>query len=341
MFPFSSSLLVMPGDECKSLGSYRVGGYLVKFGSPDKTDLSSRRDYFTPETDFGLGDNTKTRILWYHGKDPRVGKQRLGAATLTMDSVGVAIDAQLNPDLDFVKSIYPEIEANRIGWSSGTAPHLMERVKVGNAHRVTSWPIAEASLTRAPAEPDAMACAIKSLDDPALKGQYLGANAEQNAMLGALGSLADSHRYAMYKYLSDRDMSLDDVLAGVRSTHDEFRDTTVKIIGALRGGDEDGVKSLFEDGTARLLVGLRLADHLDAARAVVAGLRGRLSDYAALKARDNRPVPAGHREAFSAVVDEALGCLKALEPRPDEAAIEDLIIRSLGTLATVQVVGLD
>lgn len=343
MFPLSSSLLVFPGDECKSLGGFKVGGYLIKFGSPSKTDRSSKRDFFTPATDFGLNESTKCRALWYHGKDPRVGKRRLGSAEYAMDSIGVKIvNCELNSGDSFVKSIWPEVEAGEIGWSSGTAPHLMERVAHANgSHEVTVWPIAEASLTRAPAEPDAAAFAIKSLEDDSLKGPYLGADAEHGAIMGALSSLADSHRYALYKYLSDRDSSLDDVLAGVRSAHDEFRDTSVKVIGALRAGDDDEAKSLLESGTSRLLVGLRLSDHLDAVRAAVQGLRGRLSDYAALKSRDNRPVPAERRETFAAIVEECQACLKALAPRLDDASMADLIIRSLGTLATVQVVGLD
>src|SRR5262245_38661453 len=52
----AADLLAYPGSEVKALGNGRVAGWLVRFGSPDQPDTSDYRDYFTPDTDFGIDE---------------------------------------------------------------------------------------------------------------------------------------------------------------------------------------------------------------------------------------------------------------------------------------------
>lgn len=155
-------MLVFFGGELKALGGGKVGGYLVQFGSPDQTDLEG--EYFTADTDFDVDDGQKVSVYYQHGMDDLLGKRRLGKAELRRDDVGVWMEAQLALRDEYERAIYGLAEAGKLGLSSGTAGHLMERELVdGKAVRITRWPIVEASLTPTPAEPRTRVIALKSL----------------------------------------------------------------------------------------------------------------------------------------------------------------------------------
>ena len=90
MQPDSIDLLVCDGGALKALDDEgTVGGYLVLFGSPEATDASQNRDFFTSETDFGLDLTSRSRVLYHHGLDPRLGNRSLGVGELKADEVGV------------------------------------------------------------------------------------------------------------------------------------------------------------------------------------------------------------------------------------------------------------
>lgn len=158
--------LVTLGDSVKALGDGRVGGYLVKFSTANDPDMTG--DYFTSQTDFGDAD--KSPVLYHHGLDVKVGKRVIGDATLRRDDVGVWAEAQLKLRDDYERTIYRLVEAGKLGWSSGTASHLVERKSHGKAQEITRWPLGlDASLTPTPAEPRNSAMPIKSLvDTPSL-----------------------------------------------------------------------------------------------------------------------------------------------------------------------------
>lgn len=153
--------LIMFGTEVKALGQGRVGGHLVLFGDPSNTDLA--RDYFTSNTDYGPA--TSSSVLYNHGLDRAIGKRRLTAepAELKADNAGIWISAQLAMRDDYERKIYDMAAAGKLGWSSGTAPHLVARKRVGPSFEVLSWPLGlDASLTPAPAEPRTSALPLKS-----------------------------------------------------------------------------------------------------------------------------------------------------------------------------------
>lgn len=158
--------LVTLGDSVKALGDGKIGGYLVKFSTANDPDVTG--DYFTPQTDFGDAD--KSPVLYHHGLDVKIGKRVIGDATLRRDEVGIWAEAQLKLRDDYERTIYKLAEAGKLGWSSGTASHLVERKSHGNAHEITRWPLGlDASLTPTPAEPRNSALPIKSLiDQPSL-----------------------------------------------------------------------------------------------------------------------------------------------------------------------------
>lgn len=142
--------LVAFGNEVKALGDGKLGGYLVRFSDENTPDLTG--DFFTKTTDFGAHQTTP--VLYQHGMDTKVGRRIIGKGTLTSDDVGVWIEAQLNMRDEYEKAIYSMAEAGKMGWSSGTASHLVEREPSGKAYRITAWPLGlDASLTPTPAEP--------------------------------------------------------------------------------------------------------------------------------------------------------------------------------------------
>lgn len=149
--PIKSSFVAWYGSEVKALEGGKVAGYLVTFGGPDTTDLSRNKDYFTKETDFGF--HTSTPTFYEHGLDMKIGTRVLGRGSMKIDDVGVWVEAQLEMRDEYEKAIYALAKKGKLGWSSGTAPHLVERKTVGSAHYITKWPLGlDASLTITPAD---------------------------------------------------------------------------------------------------------------------------------------------------------------------------------------------
>lgn len=154
--------LVYFGSEVKALGDGRVGGYLVRFSTADDPDISINRDFFTPETDFG--ELKQADVYYQHGLDPVIGQRVIGKGDLKTDDVGVWIEAQLSMRDEYERAIYELAKSGKLGWSSGTLPHLVKREPVGNANRVVKWPIGlDASMTPTPAEPRNGVVPLKSL----------------------------------------------------------------------------------------------------------------------------------------------------------------------------------
>jgi len=157
-------LLTVYSDAIKSdrLGS--VKGYLVRFGSPDSTDLEG--DYFTPQTDFGFpikaGQRVPLNLYYHHGMDKFVGKKSIGTGFVKMDETGLWYEAQLDMADEYGSMIAKLCKQGKMGYSSGAAGHMVERKSVGKASEITRWCIAEASITPTPAE---YRNSVKSLEE--------------------------------------------------------------------------------------------------------------------------------------------------------------------------------
>jgi len=149
------------GGAVKALGDGRIGGYLVRFSNADAPDLEG--EYFDKSTNFGA--HTHTPVLYQHGADKHLGKRVLDDdATLREDDVGIWIASQLSLRDAYERYIYAQVGADKMAWSSGTAPHLVERERVGKATRITRWPLGlDASITPTPAEPRNAVMPLKSL----------------------------------------------------------------------------------------------------------------------------------------------------------------------------------
>lgn len=180
---YESDILVSFGGAVKSLddeeeieGEGWVGGYLVKFGDSTKTDLTKFRDYFEDDTDFDVDwtGEVKSTVYFSHGLDKTLRRTRLGIkgedqsatkAILGKDGVGVWIKHQLDLRNEYERAIHDLVKKGKLGWSSGTAIHLVGRERDPNgAHKITYWPLGlDASLTPIPAEPTNEAMSLKSL----------------------------------------------------------------------------------------------------------------------------------------------------------------------------------
>jgi HK97 family phage major capsid protein len=159
----ASDMLVSFGGEVKALGDGKVGGYLVRFSTPNDPDLEG--DFFTKDTDFGT--HTETPIFYHHGMDRVIGKRVIGMGQLVKDEVGVWVEAQLNMRDEYEKAIYEMTMAGKQGWSSGVPGHLVEREQVGKSWWIKMWLLGnDGSITPTPAEPRNSAIPLKSLYEP-------------------------------------------------------------------------------------------------------------------------------------------------------------------------------
>jgi HK97 family phage major capsid protein len=153
--------LIYQGGEIKNLGDGKVGGYLVTFSDENSPDLVG--DFFTKNTNFG---EATTSPVWFNHRLPLetkngqqvVVRERIGDSEIKMDEHGVLIEAVL-----YEREKYEEM-LDSLGWSSGTAPHLVDRTPVKKSYHIDSWPLGlDASLTPKHAEPRNKAISLKSL----------------------------------------------------------------------------------------------------------------------------------------------------------------------------------
>lgn len=158
-----SDALVFFGGAVKALGHGKVGGHLVLFSTANDPDLT--RDFFDTNTDFDIEEESKSvRVLYDHGRDPVLKARKLGRGTVKIDDVGVWIETQLTMRDEYEKAIYKLAESGKLGWSSGSAPHLVQKEAMGKSFYVKSWPLIEGSLTIRPTEPRTSAIALKSVE---------------------------------------------------------------------------------------------------------------------------------------------------------------------------------
>jgi HK97 family phage prohead protease len=160
----ADALTVIP-DPIKSIKTFFSGslkakengvveGYLVRFGNSNDTDLE--KDYFTKSTDFGFefdgGQSHKLGLYYNHGMDKTLGTKKIGYGEVMMDDKGLWYSAQLDMADEYSKMIYDLAKKGQLGFSSGSASHMVEREMMGKAYEIKRWALAEASLTPTPAE---------------------------------------------------------------------------------------------------------------------------------------------------------------------------------------------
>lgn len=177
--------VIVHGGEIKAVrqdDGLHVGGYLVKFTDAAAPDLAG--DYFTPATEYGLDFPAKIPVYFNHGMDKHFKNTRISRATVTKDEFGLWAETILQERDEYEKFIAELALSGKAGWSSGAAGHLVSRKAIGGANEITSWPIAEGSITHTPCEPKGTVIVpLKSLSLSDPEGEP---GAEQAASDGAV-----------------------------------------------------------------------------------------------------------------------------------------------------------
>ncbi len=164
------SVIVAPFNAVKAVkmedGNVKLSGYLVRFGDETKTDLTG--DFFSKDTDYG---STNKSDSWFNHRMPVSYKgndwaytEQLPDATLSQDEKGIIAEIVLGARNEYERMIADWGIKGLLGWSSGTAPHLVDREQVGNASKITRWKLGlDASLTPTPAESRNTVMPLKSI----------------------------------------------------------------------------------------------------------------------------------------------------------------------------------
>lgn len=150
------------GGAVKALGQGRIGGYAILYSTDKDPDVTG--DFFNKSTDFMFeGEEKAIRPVFYdHGLDPTLKTTKLSRGTAEIKDAGVWFETQLDLRNKYKSYIYEMAKAGELGWSTGSAQHLVQRVAVGKSNFMKSWPIVEVSLTPMPVEPRTQAVALKS-----------------------------------------------------------------------------------------------------------------------------------------------------------------------------------
>lgn len=150
-----------------------VGGHLVVFDDPASPTKDLAGDYFTSETYFGAQKGNGADCLFHHGIPLKAELAGLADVILPplkveQDDVGLFATVALDMADAYQAAIIELAQKGALGWSSGSAPHMVKRDADGWLKR---WPIIEGSLTPQPCEPRTVTTTgvIKSLD--ALKAE--------------------------------------------------------------------------------------------------------------------------------------------------------------------------
>lgn len=233
------------GSEIKSLGDGKFGGYLVRFSTENDPDLTG--DFFTGETDFDIDTaGGKSTVYFNHGLDKKMRKRKLSRADLRVDEVGVWAEAILQERDEYERQIAEMAKAGKLGWSSGTASHLVEREPAGKANRITRWPLGlDASLTHTPAEPRNMVMPLKSLITPEPEAEGAG-----NAADGAgenKSTLENKHEVKKIMEELDVNKMVTDKVAEVLAVKAREAEELKKAETALKDAEEAGYKKALEE----------------------------------------------------------------------------------------------
>ena len=200
-----------------------VGGISIRFDEEfgSQTDLTGQ--WFTKDTYFGPSDGSNVDVYFHHSypimsddiarnTSKALAEHTFGTAKAEREEMGIWVETVLDMRDDYEKQVAELCKANKIGWSSGSAYHMVRIDHVDDIEdmpesrrdalmckfwypgRIKRWPVVEHSLTPTPAEPRnmvseqgndgmAMRC-IKSLDS----GLFLLDNDKMESKKYFLGS---------------------------------------------------------------------------------------------------------------------------------------------------------
>ena len=162
-------------------GGQVIGGYLLLWGGPKQRDLQG--DYFTPETELWLDHYKTAPTLFHHGLDDTVGLAPIGRRVETKaDDTGLWVEDWIDKSNRYWSIVEPLLNADRLFYSPGSAPHLIKRAKSGE---LLSFPVIEDTLTPMPAQ-----YRLRPIEE--IEATYKSANIELNLPDEDIGESGDS-----------------------------------------------------------------------------------------------------------------------------------------------------
>jgi len=159
--------LVAFGAEVKALGDGRIGGYLIRYGNENESDLSKMHDWFHEKTYFGARNGDGVDVTIHHGfplkdtNDPEekavfeeISNHLLAPIKTKRDKLGLFGETVINMADEYDRMVYSLAEKGKLRFSSGAVGHLVKRTPMPNGtNRVDQWIIGEVAVTPTPAEP--------------------------------------------------------------------------------------------------------------------------------------------------------------------------------------------
>jgi hypothetical protein len=335
--------LIYYGGAIKALGNGKVGGYLVEF-----TDLESQKgappdltkEFFTKSTDYDIEPEDKRTVYFNHGQDSVLKRRKLSKAELKVDEVGVWAETILDTRDKYLAKIYEMAEAGKLGWSSGSTPHLVEKKAVKNGFfEIIAWPIVEASLTHTPCNPVSRAVPLKSFFEESNRPEVKAVDG--TALL--IESLRQTERrvWELWDALQTGSRKIAEAAASsdVTGVEVNVRDAVTALVNALDPRLVDAIVPQIEDwlkaenrnehfylkstrldefiaSSEGLVSGLKLGEHSEAVVSAVEGFAKDASEItSALKtwvtrtsdkqefraAKDGRPISKANRDRMAEV----------------------------------------
>lgn len=154
----NDNTLVSFGGAVKSLGRRGFSGLAIIFNSIDRTGES-----FSPDVDMELKGRSSLPTYWRHSLDEKIGNQKLADASFEVSSQGLYVEGEFLRFGGFEKDLMSAIDQGLLGFSTGSASHLVRTKQRGGFTEIMAWPVVDLSLTETPCEPKARVQPLKSL----------------------------------------------------------------------------------------------------------------------------------------------------------------------------------
>lgn len=177
--------------------SVTVGGYLLLWGDPKHKDL--RGDYFTPTTNLWLEQYKAAPCMFHHGLDDKVGMEVMGHRLESgVDEKGAWVKDWLDKSAKYWKFVQPLLEAEKLYYSPGSAPHLVERKSDGE---LKSFACIEDTLTPVP-----MQHRLRPLEE--IRAAYKGAGLDLPAGLTGEAGAGSAPETDVGRWLAEQELAL-------------------------------------------------------------------------------------------------------------------------------------
>ena len=162
----TDDMVCSSGTAVKAKADEHLGGKCVKFSN--QHNLDSTGDYFDKETEFDAKLGMTMPIYLHHtlpiatSKGMKAVSEKIGEATITsIDDDGIEVDGVLFDALvkshdnymsKLMKTVKKAVKSGKMGWSTGTATHLVSREKIGQGWHIKKWPLGlDCTITPTPA----------------------------------------------------------------------------------------------------------------------------------------------------------------------------------------------